>query len=186
MSTMTEDGSWATVPREVAKQHPLYGISGWLILVALGLILTPLRIAAELAPIYTSIDYASLHPTMTAFVVGEILVNAIVVLWSLANVLLLFTKSELFPRSYIALLATSAVFVPLDAVATKLVTDSIGQTMQWSQIFDPDTIRETFRAIVGAAIWIPYALVSRRVNVTFLNRVRGDDPLLRESVSRVF
>lgn len=184
--TMTADGRWSTVPLEIAKQHPLYGVGGWLILVVIGLIASPVRILAMLVPIYGSIDYASLHPTMLAFVLGEIAINAVVVLWSLANLFLLFNKSAWFPGSWIGYMALSAVFVPADAVVTKFVVDSIGQPMGWDQIFDPETTREVMRSIIGAAVWIPYAFISRRVNVTFLNRVRGDDPLLREGVAKVF
>ncbi len=186
MTVTTADGHWANIPLEIAKQHPLYGISGWLRLVVIGLIATPARILVTLVPIYGSIDYASLHPTMLAFVLGEIAINALIILWSLANLFLLFTKKALFPKSWIGLMAVSAVFVPADAVITKLVVDSIGQPMEWSQIFDSETSREVIRAIVGASIWIPYAIISRRVNVTFLNRVRRDDPLLREGVAKVF
>lgn len=184
--SVTGDARWATVPPEIAKQHPLYGVGGWLILVAIGMIAAPVRILVTLAPVYGAIDYASLHPTMFAFVLGEIAVNAVLVLWSIANMFLLFSKNPLFPRSWIGLMALSAVFVPADAVITKLVVDSIGQPMDWGQIFDLDTTREIGRAIVGAAVWIPYALISRRVNVTFLGRVRADDPLLREGVAKIF
>jgi hypothetical protein len=183
---MASNGSWTTVPLEIAKRHTLYGVSGWLYLVALGCILTPLRSAASLGPIYADIDFAALHPTLSAFIVIEIVVNAAVILWAAANVFLLFGKHRLFPRSYAAMLAVSGFLVVGDTVATNFVMDAIGQPLEWSALFDQETIREVGRGIVVAAIWIPYTFISRRVNVTFLNRVRGDDPLLRENVAEVF
>jgi len=183
---MASENSWTTVPLEIAKRHSLYGVAGWLYLVALGCVLTPLRSATSLAPIYAGIDFAALHPTLSAFIVIEIALNAAVILWAVANVFLLFGKHRLFPRSYAGMLAASGVLVVGDTVATKFVMDAIGQPMAWNALFDAETIREVGRAIVVAAVWIPYTFISRRVNVTFLNRVRGDDPLLRENVAEVF
>jgi hypothetical protein len=186
MTAVANEGRWATVPLEIAKRHALYGVGGWLWLVVLGNVISPIRIALSLGPLYSSIDYANLHPRLAAFIYGEIVFNAIVVLWSVANLFLLFSKHRLFPRSLVGLLAFSSVFVPLDAFVARWVTDSIGQAMPWEEVFDTDTVREIGRSIVGAAIWIPYALMSRRVNVTYLNRVRADDPLLRENAAEVF
>lgn len=84
------------------------------------------------------------------------------------------------------MLGFSAVVVVGDTVVTKYVMDAIGQPSEWSTIFDTETVREIGRSIVAAAVWIPYTFVSRRVNVTFLNRVRNDDPLLRENMAEVF
>jgi hypothetical protein len=183
---MAANDGWVVLPLDIAKQHPLYGVGGWLILVAIGTVVTPIRTILSLAPIYTAIDFTTLHPSLLAFIVAEIAVNALGILWSLATLLLLLSKHPLFPRSFVGLIGFSAVVVTLDAVASKYVMDSVGQPMPWDEVFDPDTFREAVRSIVGAAIWIPYAFVSRRVNVTYLNRVRGDDPLLLQSVARVF
>ena len=183
---MARDGRWVEVPLEIAKQHPLYGIGGWLTLVILGSVVSPIRIVAQLGPVYSGVDYAALPPTLSAFIIVEIAINALIVLWSIANLFLLFNKHPLFPRNLAGLMGVSAVFIVLDAFVTKAVMDSIGQPMGWSQVFDAETSREVGRSIFGALIWIPYAFVSKRVNVTYLNRVRADDPLLKESVATVF
>jgi hypothetical protein len=184
----TNDGTdgWVALPLDIAKQHPLYGVGGWLILVAIGTVVTPIRIAIGLVPLYTTIDYATLHPNLFAFILAEIALNAVFILWSLTNLLLLLSKHRWFPRSFAAAIAFSVIFITLDAVASKFIMDSIEQPMPWDKVFDPETLREAVRSVVAAAIWIPYSFVSRRVNVTYLNRVRGDDPLLLQSVARVF
>jgi hypothetical protein len=178
--------TWTTVPLEIAKRHALYGIGGWLWLVAVNMVVGPIRIGLSFGPLYGSIDYAAIPPALATFITIEMAVNVIIALWSLGNLFLLFSKSPWFPRSFAGLLATSAVFVPMDAVVAKAVMDSAGQPMSWAETFDPETFREVARSIVGAAVWIPYSFISRRVNVTFLNRVRADDPLLRENTAEVF
>ncbi len=183
---MASNSSWTTLPLEIAKRHALFGVAGWLYLVAIGCIVTPLRAGASLGPIYAGIDYAALHPTLSAFIMIEIFVNVVVILWAIANLFLLFGKHRFFPRSYAGMLGFSTVVVVGDTVVTKYVMDAIGQPSEWSTIFDTETVREIGRSIVAASVWIPYTFVSRRVNVTFLNRVRSDDPLLRENVAEVF
>lgn len=178
--------SWVNLPVEIAKHHSLYGVGGWLVLVAIGAVVAPIRIVVSMAPIYTSIDYAAIDPMLRTLIFTEIAGNALIALWSAANAILLFTKHRYFPRSFASLLGFSAVFVIGDLFATKFITDAIGQPMSWSEVFDPETNREVARSIISAAVWIPYSFISRRVNVTYLNRVRADDPLLKENVAAVF
>lgn len=176
---MANTPRWVEVPLDVAKRHPLYGIGGWLILVAIGCVVAPIRMVVQLVPLYSAIDYATLPPTLTNFIIGEISINALIVLWSIANLLLLLNKHRLFPRSFAALMAVSVVFVVGDVFATRAVMEALGQPMEWSELFDAETSREVGRTIVAALVWIPYTLVSKRLHVTFLNRVRNDDPILQ-------
>jgi len=83
-------------------------------------------------------------------------------------------------------MGVSAVFVTADTLAIGPIMEAIGQPMSTAEIFDAESVREMGRAIIGAAIWIPYAIVSRRVNVTYRNRVRPDDPLIQKSTAAVF
>lgn len=122
---MTSNGSWTTLPLEIAKRHALFGVAGWLYLVAIGCIVTPLRAGASLGPIYAGIDYAALHPTLSAFIMVEIFVNVVVILWAIANLFLLFGKHRFFPRSYAGMLGFSAVVVVGDTVVTKYVMDAM-------------------------------------------------------------
>jgi hypothetical protein len=181
-----DNTGWVNIPVEIAKHHTLYGVGGWLVLIAIGTVVAPIRIVASMGPLYSSIDFAAIDPMLRTFIFVEIAGNALIALWSIGNAALLFTKHRHFPRSFALFLGFSAVFIVGDLFATKLITDAIGQPMPWSEVFDAETSREVIRSLLGAAIWIPYSFVSRRVNVTFLNRVRGDDPLLKENVAAVF
>lgn len=174
------------MPLEIAKQHPLYGVGGWLILVAIGIIATPVRMILEIGPIYSAIDFSNLHPMLFAVILGELTINAALVLWSLANMFLLLSKHRMFPTSWIGQLAVAAVLGPLSLFATDLALDSIGQHLDWSQLAKGGVFTDMFRALIAAAIWIPYALLSTRVGITFLNRVRVDDPLLKRAIQQVF
>jgi hypothetical protein len=169
---------WVDVPFEVAKRHELYGPQGWLYLVMLGCIVAPVRIGFTLYPIYSDIDFSALQPLLATFIFVEVAINAIVIVWSIANLWLLASINRWFPTSFVALLAFSVVFLTLDAVAAKFVMDATGGSMTWAEAFEPETSREIGRSVFTAAVWIPYMFVSRRVNVTYRHRVRANDPLV--------
>ena len=51
--------------------------------------------------------------------------------------------------------------VLLDALAIKMVLPN-------EPIFDPYTVKELFQSIIAASIWVPYMLISKRVEATFV------------------
>lgn len=169
---------WLKVPIELAKQHPLYGAKGWLYAVAAGCVVMPVRNAFILYPTYEGLDYAALDPLITTFIFVEIGVNVLVGVWALTNLFLLLSLNRILPLSFMAMAAFGALFVPADAVVAKFVFDATGDPMSWEETFDGETIREVARSALYAGVWIPYMLISRRVNVTFRHRVTADDPLV--------
>ncbi len=97
------------------NQSAMSGIGGWLILVAIGLCLTPLRIGAEiiqgvrsLAPVawrvVTTPGSPAYHPLFGPLIVGEMVANAALLVWALVLLYLFFTKRRAFPRAMIAFL----------------------------------------------------------------------------------
>lgn len=170
---------WVSISPELAKTHPLYGFGGWLILAAIGHFLSPIRAAIELYPVYSQVEYGTLPPEFQTLLYVEIALNALFMIWSWANIVLMVTLNRFFPASWIALAIGSLILMVGDAIAVKTLLDSLGQPMTWEEVFDPDTIREIARTVVSAAIWIPYALIAKRVNVTYRHRVRADDPILK-------
>lgn len=169
---------WVAVSPEVARTHPLYGIGGWLILVIIGMVLTPIRSAVVLYPIYSEVDFASLPTDFQTLLYVEIGFNLLLIVWTIVNLVLLLMRHPAFPTSYVTLLAFALAFVVVDAIAVKLMMDHLGQAMTWAETFDPETLREIGRTAIAAAIWIPYTIVSRRVNVTYRHRVRANDAIL--------
>lgn len=176
---------WVNVPLQTAKQHPLYGPQGWLYLVMLGCIVAPVRIIWMLYPTYSDIDFSALHPLLASFIFVEIAVNVLFVAWSVANLWLLASLNHWLPASFIAMAAFSVVFLVVDAAAAKLIFEATGGSMTWAEAFEPETAREIGRSVFTAVIWIPYMFISRRVNVTFHNRVQANDPLVAPKVESV-
>ena len=158
---------------ETTSKDPLDGLSGWLILVGLGLVISPLRIAFQIFPplseIFTSGAFEALttpgsaayHQFWAPIIYGEIIVNAAMLTTWLYTGLLFFKKKRQFPRWFIGILLFTLTFIVLDATSIRLVLPS-------EPIFDPDTTRNLIRTFVTSIIWVPYMLVSKRVSRTFV------------------
>jgi hypothetical protein len=157
------------------KNEPVIkGLGGWLILVGLGVVLSPLRMAYEAFTIYgplfrdnTLRDIAdpsspSFVSYMAEFIYAEMFFNALFVGWAILNVVWFFTKSAKFPRSWrYFLVATLAFLVGDSAVGTNF--------MPSNEAFDAATMKAIFQSCISAAIWVPYTVVSKRVKNTFVN-----------------
>jgi hypothetical protein len=160
-------------PVSDATALPLKGIGGWLILVVIGLLFSPVRISYFLVtnhwpifrdglwPVLTTPGTEAYHvlwaPLITFEIVGNLgsIALALVTLWFLVR------KSRRTPVLAISWLMWSAAFVVIDFFAADLIPAVASQS-------DPDNIKELLRSIVGAAIWVPYFLVSKRVKATFI------------------
>lgn len=160
-------GRWRPVPRSEALRHPLYGAGGLMVSLLIGILLNvPLRAAEYLAAMPAlSGDVpgwlARLHLAMT--------IDVLVVtgLYTMAFVAAL-RRLPLFPRLLVAIwlvdlvmqlgiarLAAAAPDVPADVAAAV-------QALLWGNIQ---------KVAISAAIWLPYLMLSRRVNVTYRHRV---------------
>ncbi len=156
-------------PRDIGPQP----IGGWLVLVAIGLTLTPFNITVGL---FKMPDYwdsstwarlismsASTRELLTGLLLFiELLYNISMIVFSFLVMLLFYHRRTIVPRMVILLYGVSALFIPLDTMlAMKLNPDLF--TSQTSSAY-----ADTFRAMLVAAIWIPYFLKSQRVKDTFV------------------
>ena len=157
----------------MSEEKNLEGIGGWLILVAIGIVVTPIRIVMLIMTTYPEIfstgawealttqGSEAYSPLWAPIIIGEIFINCGLILVWLYMAYKFFTKSRDFPKWYIGIAVFSLVFILADAFAIKLVLPS-------EPVFDPDTIKEFMRSVIMVVIWAPYMLVSKRVKATFI------------------
>ena len=148
------------------------GMGGWLILPLLGLIITPLRcfalIFTDLLPVFkeghwealTTPGYEAYHPLWAPLIIGELVGNIAIGVFSLVILVFFFRRSIYTPTLVIAWLGISFIFV----LGDYLIADHIPFI---AEIPDPESAKEIVRAAIAALIWIPYFLVSKRVKATF-------------------
>lgn len=155
------------------------GLGGWLILVGIGVVITPLRLIHFVYTTYwpifdqgiwsvlTDPSSESYHPLWGPLLLGEVVTNMALIIASFYLIFLFFTKRALFPKLYIGIVIVTLAFIPLDAWLAAFVLPN-------EPMFDPETIKEFVRTLIVALVWIPYMMVSKRVRVTFVNPNRID------------
>jgi Protein of unknown function (DUF2569) len=156
------------------EQDNLEGIGGWLILITIGIIVTPIRIIIFLTETYSEVLSTEVWDVLTTqggeaysplwapILVGEFLINSGIALAWLYMAYLFFSKKIAFPKWYISLAVFSLAFIIADAFAVKLAAPS-------AQVFNGDTVNELMRGFFMVLIWVPYMLKSKRVKATFVN-----------------
>lgn len=160
----------------MTDDNNLKGLTGWLVFVGLGVLISPIRLLVTITPTYkpifedgtwaafTTVGSELYTPYFGSLIIGEIALNTIMIVASLCLIYLFFSKHYLFPKLYIGIVAISLIFIPLDAwVVTKVFPDE--------PMFDPETINEFTRSFIVGVIWVPYMLFSKRVQATFVENL---------------
>lgn len=150
------------------EQHSQIG--GWLILPAIGLVITPISITWDFlnTPFFDIVqwrmladtNYAGYNLPLGLFVLFEFVINIALLCYSIFLVSIYITRRTSLPLLLIIFYASN-VFVQLgDSAAAEFFALDV----------DKSGAKELIRAILGAAIWIPYFLRSERVKGTFITR----------------
>jgi hypothetical protein len=160
-------GRWRNVSLAEAQNHPLYGSSGIMASLLLGIMLNvPVRTAEYLAaippiPAASPPWLSSLHFAMTldAVMFGSLYMIAFVA--ALRHV-------PLFPRLLVAIWIGDLgmqLFTANLVVRTGHLPPEVSRALQ---LLLEGNIK---KVLISAGLWLPYLLLSARVNVTFRHRV---------------
>jgi transglutaminase-like putative cysteine protease len=160
----------------------LTGIAGWMLLLAIGLCLTPLRIAIDMAEIVdaTSLDHwarvatpggENFHPLWGPLLLFELIGNLFFLVLSVLLLVLLFGKRSSFPRFAMACILGNLAFVLSDAWLSTQVPGITQEPGDWALVA---------RSSISGLLWSAYLWRSRRVGSTFVRRrhapaVQADD-----------
>ena len=159
--------AWRSIGRSEAMRHPLYGAGGIMVSLLIGMLLNvPVRAAEYLAampalsgpvPAWLS----TLHLMMTLDVV------LLTSLYSIAFIAAL-RRVPLFPRLLVAIwsldLAMQFFTAQMVAGTPDLPRDVAGAL----QLLLEGNLK---KVLISMALWLPYLLLSKRVNVTYRRRV---------------
>src|SRR5574341_1139919 len=148
-------------------------IRGWLILVAIGLVLGPIRlfsfILKDILPAFEKETWAIIstpgtevyHPMFAPLIIGEVIINVLFLIFSIAVAILFFQRKKIVPKLIIILYLTYLVFLVVDYFVSDLIPFVAAQD-------DSDTERQIIQAFFITAIWVPYFIKSKRVKGTFV------------------
>lgn len=156
------------------NKKELKGLGGWLILVGIGVVTTPILMVRDLLSslelfrgddlkIFIESNSEFYNPQFLYFVYGETIVNVLMLIAAIYAFYLFFAKHYRFPKFYIGLTSCYFIVLLLDTVILGKIFPEIEQ-------FDEDTIKELVKSLMRICIWIPYLLLSVRVKNTFIEK----------------
>ena len=160
-------GRWRSVSLAEAQRHPLYGSSGIMASLLVGIMLNvPVRAAEYLAampPIALSAPkwLSALHFAMTLDVVlfGSLYMIAFVAA---------LRRVPLFPRLIVAIWIAD---LAMQLLTANLVVRNGQLPAAVADALHSVLVGNVKKVLISAAVWLPYLLLSNRVNVTFRHRV---------------
>ncbi len=139
-------------------------IAGWLILPALGLVFGCVKLAYTilstgyfLNKIWHVFDSQNLSTAYTALLWGEFAANCLILFMNVFCILLFFKKRDILPKAIIILYVASVVVIISDSILAAAM--SITTEIDYANIA---------RAMIAAAIWIPYFSTAQQVKETFV------------------
>ncbi|AEL26729.1 DUF2569 family protein [Cyclobacterium marinum] len=156
------------LPWEYAENK---NIGGWLVLPAIGIILTPIQITMN----FFSVGYLdeaiwlqAINLELTESLAFELIFNILLIVFSVLLIILFYTRRTSTPKLMILFYVVNLAAILIDTVMTE---DNISLEN-----------RALIQAFVGAAIWIPYFFFSERVKSTFCKTRRNIEPESKETL----
>jgi hypothetical protein len=153
------------------RKEPV-GIGGWLMLVALGQVLSPLKFSVSALMYFSGLDASWWTMYPIAFY-GEAILYMSTLAIFVYTACLFFKTSKRFPRFYIYASIAAVLLVPLDVIWSSTTLNAYtGKSMDQliASMMTPDVVGQWIVTILSAAIWIPYICRSKRVANTFSPR----------------
>ena len=160
-------GRWRTVAPHEARRNPLYGTTGIMVSLLIGMLLNiPVRAAeyiVAMPPVGGSAPpwLSALHFAMTFDVV------LFTSLYGIAFVAAL-RKVPLFPRLLVTIWVAD---ITMQLVTGTIVTSAGDVPPKVAAALHSLLYGNIEKALISVTIWLPYLLLSRRVNVTYRLRV---------------
>jgi hypothetical protein len=156
---------------EIVESNIKPGLRDWLILVAIGLVISPLFCLYNLFTIYlpiftngtwelvTNPNSSYYTPGIGAGVTFEVIYHLLFLVASLYLLFFFFKKDKRFPKFYIIYLVSILICGIIDYVIIQSIPSIASQAVDNTDLG---------RSVLAAVIWIPYMLKSKLVKATFV------------------
>ena len=139
------------------------GFRGWLMLLAFGVCLTPLRTLVEFVKAFEEYGRAWTVPNGQAVVVFEVGINLALIVLEVAAVVAMLNRRRVFMKLFIWLWGAAFILPLADMVVAALLFPQVP-----SESFAAE-IGRTLLITIIRGLWVWYLLVSVRVKNTFTN-----------------
>ena len=156
IKSVLADRGLFTSQEGLKEKKELTGIGGWLVLPAIGLVLSPFAAIMFIIMDLEAMEDMPRYQHLFAFEIGA---NVIIALFAVVAAFLFFSKNKMTPKVAIAFLVTN---LALMLIGTVMIVEEFGSGV------DSEAYTDLIRSVVAAAIWIPYFINSKRVKNTFV------------------
>ena len=160
-------GSWRRIAPSDASRHALYGTTGIMVSLLIGMLLNvPVRAAEYFAgmPALTGPVPAWLVTLHTLMTLDVVMISS---LYAIAFVAAL-KRVPLFPRLLVAIWLADLAMQMLTA---QMVAGSPGLPPAVAEALHSVLDGNVKKVLISIGLWLPYLLLSTRVNVTFRHRI---------------
>jgi len=134
-------------------------IGGWLILVAIGLVLSSiavlLYIISDILPAFHVVSVSQVSGELRLYLFLDLVLNLSLLVYIIYVIVLFVKRRTAVPKFVISLYILNFAFIIIDRFVFKSISES-----QWIFVI--------IQSVASALIWIPYFLVSKRVKGTFV------------------
>jgi hypothetical protein len=162
-------GRWRSVDRAEAQRHPLHGSSGIMVSLLVGILLNvPVR----------ALEYLAAMPALSGRVPGWLstlhiaMTLDVVLLSSLYTIAFVaaLRRVPLFPR---LLVAIWVIDIAMQLGIAMAVAGAPGLPLAVANALHTLLDGNVKKVLISICLWLPYLLMSKRVNVTFRHRVEA-------------
>lgn len=166
---MSIAGRWINVSAAEARRHPLYGSSGIMVSLLVGMLLNvPVR----------ALEYLAAMPALAGQVpewlstLRMMMTLDVVLLSSLYTIAFVaaLRRVPLFPR---LLVAIWAIDIAMQLGIAQVVAGTKGLPLPVADALHTLLDGNVKKVLISVCLWLPYLLLSKRVNVTFRHRVEA-------------
>lgn len=148
--------------------NQLKGLGGWLIFVAISLVITVIRFLFDIVSWCGSVFNSDTmeviadgdYPFLLPFLIFEGITNLLFFIAYIYLNIQFFNKNYRTPKLFTTILLGNFAFLVVDAIFAGLIFDE--------PMFDSETLIDIIRLVIYCAIWIPYFSASIRVKNTFV------------------
>lgn len=145
--------------QDPALSNGYSGIGGWLILPAIGLVLSPifvlLFINSRILPFFTAVQFTEDQSELRTMLILDLVVNLAIFAYNIAVAVFFFKKKKILPKLVISLYVLNLFFL-------------LGDRFIFLTLNDEQFTLALVRGLLSSFIWIPYFLISKRVKATFV------------------
>ena len=160
-------GAWRAVPAGEARRHPLYGTTGIMVSLLVGMLINvPVRAAEYLAamPALTGPIPAWLNILHGMMTLDVVLLSS---LYTIAFVAAL-RRVPHFPRLLVAIWMMD---LAIQLLTAQQVAGTAGLPRDVATALQTLLDGNVKKVLISVALWLPYLLLSARVNVTYRHRL---------------